>query len=305
MQFRKPINTAITLLSFFFLTTGAIAQNDRDYILYHDQILLIEEQNSRGSFDSSISLYQGIFNKYDRVLARDAYNACQIAALRKHKSFRDFFFTCAESGISRSELLSNPLIRSGFAADSAELNVLYTKGRRVFFERIDTTLRREMIRRADNEQKSKGKGNYAAICADNFNRILDLAKQGRFPGEDLIGNGDRMESVVFPTLCHYPYSYRDLEHWLNDALNKGKVSPLSLLYLYGFNQTRNSVLYTPAIQTDSVNFKIIYNTPFGKESVNVSEVNKQRAIRKVVSISVENKLMDLNLRYGLDYRVGY
>lgn len=294
----------ISTLFFCFLFSLTFGQNNKDYSLYHDKILLIEECNSRASFDSSIIMYSDIFNKYPRVLARDAYNACQIAALKKHKFFSDFFYACAKSGITKNKLLNNGLIQSEFVRDSIKLNVLYSKGIKDYLKRIDTSLRREMIQRFETEQKIKGKEGYSDVCTSNFNRILDLAKQGKFPGEDLIGNTDMLESLIFATLCHYPYSYKAMEPYLIDALNKGKVTPISLIYLYGFNQTRTSKLYTD-IPSDTLNFKISYNMPFGKQSYDFAEVNKQRAIKKIYSMSVQKNLRNEMPKYGLDYQMGY
>jgi hypothetical protein len=83
------------------------------------------------------------------------------------------------------------------------------------------------------------------------------------------------------------------------------VTPLSLIYLYGFNQTRKSILYTNNIPLDTVNFKIAFNMPFGQQSTNFIEVNKQRAIKKIFSMSIQNNLKSLNSKYGLDYLIGY
>lgn len=295
----------LNFIAILFLFTAAFGQNNTDYSLYHDKILIIEECNSRGSFDSSITLYAAIFNKYERVMARDAYNACQIAALKNHKLFPDFFTLCAKSGISSRRLLKNPLIRAVYVTDSTKHANLFLKGYNDYLQRIDTALRSEMIQRADNEQRNKGMENYSRICFDNFNRILELSKEGKFPGESLIGNSDEIESMIFPTLCHYPYSYVTMEPSLYEALRSGNLTPISLIYLYGFNQTRKSILYTSKVPIDTLNFNIIYNMPFSLQSNDFTEVNKQRAARKVISMSVQKGLNELNSKYGLDYLIGY
>lgn len=301
------MNSFIKTIPLVFLFSVSFGQKNKNnnYTLYHDHILVIEQFNSRGSFDSSLTAYSDIFSKYDRIMVRDAYNACQIAALKKHKSFSKFFFICAKSGISKARLLSNQLIQVQYVIDSVKLTQLYLKGAKDYLNRIDTTLRREIIQRSENEQKNKGKENYSKICTDNFNRIFELSKQGKFPGESLIGNTDEIESLIFPTLCHYPYSYTAMEPYLIDALNKGDLTRISLIYLYGFNQTRRSILYTSNIPNDTLNFKVAYNMPFGTQSYNITEVNKQRAAKKVVSMSVQKGLKELNAKYGLDYLIGY
>jgi hypothetical protein len=171
VQFRQTIMKKAISIFFTFLFLFTFGQKNNGYTLYHNNILKTEECNSRGSFDSSIVLYWDIFSKYDRVLARDAYNACQIAALQNHKYFSDFLFLCAKSGITKTKLLSNRLIKSKFITDSVKLNTLFIKGSKDYFKRIDTTLRREMIQRSDNEQKKKGKKNtlkFATIISIEF-----------------------------------------------------------------------------------------------------------------------------------------
>lgn len=290
---------------FILLFSEVFCQNDKDYTLYHDKILLIEQCNSREHFDSSLVLYSEVFEQYKRVMARDAYNACQIAAIKKHILFYDFFYKCAQSGIPQSRLLSNKLIQSQYLTDSKKFDSIYLQGKEDYLYRIDTALRNEMLIRAENEQKNKGKENYSLICSNNFNRIVELSKEGKFPGESLIGVSDDIESITFPTLLHYPYSYSLMKPFLEEALSNGDLTRVSLIYLYGFNQSRKSILYTSDIPADTIQFKICYNMPFGIQSNDFIEVNKQRRIKKIFSIEVQSNLRSLNSKYGLDYLIGY
>ncbi len=280
-------------------------QNKKDYSSYFEQILLIEETTAKEDFDKSISLYKDLFNRYPRVLARDAYNACQIAALRKSKSFSDFFSLCARSGIEKTILLKNYHISSEYKLDTANLKVAYTRGHAFFLTQIDTLLRAEFLNRFDLEQKNKNSSNYLQICTDNFKRIEELSKQNKFPGEDLIGPDKNLSSCVFPTLLHYPYAYTHLKTYLWQAVQSGKITPLAVLYLYSFNQTRTSSLYNEGIPKDTSNFKTCYNLPFGKESADLDEVNKQRRLKQVISVQTLNNLMNLNAKYRLDYQLGF
>ena len=281
------------------------AQAQRNYTDYHNRILSIEECNSRESFDSSIVLYSEVFSKYDRVMARDAFNACQIGALQKSEAFYNFFLRCAQSGITIKSLLGNALINTQYRVDSVRCIRLYQEGYADYMARIDTALRSEMIERAALEQRNKGNEKYAGICSDNFNRIIELCSKGQFPGEDLIGNSEDIENIIFPTLCHYPYSFVKLESCLNEAVKNGSLTPLSLVYLYGFNQTRKSVLYTNDIANDTIHFNIIYNIPFGLQSYDFSEVNMQRRLRGIFTMEVQERLRKLRAKYGVDYLMGY
>ncbi|MDI9339935.1 MAG: hypothetical protein QM534_05125 [Sediminibacterium sp.] len=293
------------LLLLLSISSLFMAQKNPDYTAYNDAMLSIEACNSRASFDSSITKYYHLFSKYELAFAKDAYNACQIAALKNHKYFHHFFYKCAQSGITKTRLLSNPLIKTAYISDSVNLNTLYSKGNTEYTKRIDMGLREEMLKRAAKEQESKGKQNYAQVCTDNFNRILELTKSGNYPGEFLIGVSEDIESIIFPTFCHYPYSYIALSSYWPDALKKGHITPFSLLYLYGFNQTRRSVLYVADIPTDSTHFKIPYNMPYGNQSTDFAEVNRQRTLKKVISMAVQNNLRNLRSTYGLDYLMGY
>lgn len=280
-------------------------QKTKNYVDYHHKMLRIEECTARENFDSSITMYFDLFNEYERVFSKDAYNACQIAALIKHKHFSYFFTKCAETGIKKQFLFENELIHSSYLNDTISLNKSYIIGINKFNTKIDTALRRDFFRRYETEQKIKGKDGYAEICEDNFNRILDLAKQGKFPGEDLIGNTDLMESMVIPTFCHYPYSYKFIEPYLEEALNRGQITPISIVYFYGFNQARTSKLYNEKIPIDTVNYRICYNMPFGKQSYDFKEVNRQRLIHLIFSMATQNNLRNLRTKHKLDYQLGY
>lgn len=292
-------------LLFCFSNTLIFGQSTQDYSFYFDQILIIEESNAKEDFEKSLSLYTDLFHKYPRVLAKDAYNACQIAGLTKSKSFPDLFLMCAKSGIEKSKLLKNQHIYSEYKIDSLKLKIAYTEGYSIYLNRIDTALRREFLNRYELEQKNKNTERYLQICTDNFKRIEELSKQNKFPGEDLIGPDKNLSSCVMPTLLHFPYAYTRLTSHLWQAVQSGKTTPLAVLYLYSFNQTRTSSLYTAGIPQDTINFKTCYNLPFGKESADLDEVNKQRSLKKVVSVQTLAGLLNLNAKYRLDYQLGF
>jgi len=292
------------LIYAFSLTT--LGQSKKDYTFYFDQILLIEKATSEENFTESLKLYSRTFNKYERIFARDAFNACQIAALKNHSNFQRFFFECAKSGVPKQLLLSSRHIFQQYRSDSLKLNLVFAKGAGIYLSRIDTSLRNEFKKRFEFEQKNKGKENYKIICSDNFSRILQLAKHDSFPGENLIGADENLESYyTLATLLHYPYSYNLLQPFLWEAVQEGKAQPLSVMYVYSFNQTRTSILYDANIPTDTVNFKIVYNLPFGKRSKDLIQVNKERKLRQIFSLEVEQKLKAVAAKYALDYKYGY
>lgn len=296
--------TLIVLACLGFFHAGA--RSVKDYSAYYDSLLVIEEAIASERFDEALEHYAALFREYPRVFARDAFNACQIAALKNDSHFKAFVFVCARSGVDRNVLMANPQIAPAWTADTKTLDELMIKGRKEYLWRIDTNLRKEFQQRFELEQQSKGKPEYKDIVTDNFNRIAQLSREGRFPGEDLIGTDKYLEnSLVFATLKHYPYSYSILRDTLWSAVGSGGAQPWGVLYLYGFNQTRTSVLYTPAIPVDTVNYKEAYNISFGRMSQNIEEVNRNRRLRKVRSIETERKLEQVARKYRIDYKMGY
>jgi hypothetical protein len=289
-------------------TICATAQNQppTDYSGYFDSILRIEEATSREDFAESLKLYAETFREYDRPLARDAYNACQLAAVTGSGQFDTFFVHSARSGVPISLLLRNAHIAARYNIDSARLRSLYSQGHALYWSRIDTTLRNEFAERFALEQKNKGGGKYRAICTDNFDRIVTLAAQGRFPGEAVIGPDDELgNSHVLATLLHYPYSYIPLESALWNGVQSGNAQPAMVLYLYSFNQTRTSILYDSTVPVDTTHFTVCYNLTFGKRSSDLVEVNRQRRLRRVISTEVESRLEAVAAKYRLDYKMGY
>lgn len=282
------------------------AQADRDYSAYYDQIVIIEQANAREDFDEALRLYMLAFVKFDRVFARDAYNACQIAALKNHKDFNTFFMYCAKSGIEKTKLTGNKLIAQHYVSDSVKLNYLFLKGYKIYSERIDTALRSEFRTRYELEQSHKDSADYKKICKDNFTRIKSLARQDRFPGENIIGPDPNLENgYITSTLLDYPYAYVQLQPFLTQAVKAGKIQPLSALYLYGFNQTRTGKLYDATQPTDTTNFKAVYNLPFGLASENTTDVNNHRKNAKIFSTDTEASLEVMAAKHKIDYLFGY
>jgi hypothetical protein len=155
------------------------------------------------------------------------------------------------------------------------------------------------------EQASKGKENYRKVCTDNFNRIRELLQQGRYPGEQIIGVTNELGyGIAFPTLLHYPYAYVLLYDDLWAAAHKGQLQPQSLIYLYGFNQTRTSVLYTEDIPTDTQHFKVEYN-PLDLELVDETKVDSARKSVWLRPLYETSKIKAVAQKHGMDFREGW
>lgn len=267
--------------------------------------MAIDSLNSLLEFEAALVRYYELFNSYDRAMIKDAYNACQIAAFLRHPNFKFFFTKCAAIGIPLTILLKHELIYNNYCTDSSFLKSLFQKGRMAYLKRIDLPLQEEMQRRYQNEQKAKNSSDYLQICQGNFNRILELSKMGQFPGEALIGTNETLENIVVPTLCHYPYAYKFMEQYLNQAVLEGSLPPVSAMYIYSFSQTRKSVLYTKDIPDESTSFTLCYNLPFGKQSTDLVSVNRNRALKWIPSVSIFNKIRSELPKRGIHYQFGF
>lgn len=281
-------------------------QKGTDYTIYFKQILKAEEEISNGNYNDALKAYLIAFKNYNFVFASDAYNAFQIGLfIKSNEGVDSLFYLCSKSGISKTKLLKNKFIFKEYLSDTIKYNSLYLAGRKEYLKRIDQSLRNEMLGRYKYEQQNKSKPNYKEICYDNFKRILELAKKGRFPGKKSIGiNDDLNNDFVFATLYHYPNSFKILKPFLDSALKHGEIQPLEMIYLYGMNQTRTSILYNDK-KIDTLYFGPCYNLPFGKYSNDIDQVNEERKKVNIFSIEIQYKLEKLAKRDSLDFKFGY
>ncbi|MGC4057424.1 MAG: hypothetical protein QM743_04780 [Chitinophagaceae bacterium] len=227
---------ALTLVSLFvFLSFRGLGQ--QDYNGYFRGMLTVQELIAAEDFGAALNKYKQLFSQYDRVFASDAFNACQLAAFSDTASFSYFYYHCARAGVPWKTLSENRFIglHLPLSPDS-----VYLAGRKIFSASIDTALRSEFMRRYRKEQDSKNdRKEFAAVVADNFNRILALARKGRFPDERLIGTNDELENgMLLATLKHQPWSFMILQPYINQSIRFGGLQPIGAYYVYGFNQAR-------------------------------------------------------------------
>lgn len=297
----------LLLLFLSILTFRSVhAQGRMDYTSYHETMIPVEQWIANEEFDQAIVGYQTLIKIYGRLLARDAFNACQIAAALGHPKTDSLYYYCALAGVPEAVLKHNPKTATARMDDIDHYDALYKSGNAKYLARIDVNLRNEFIDRFNREQQAKGQPSYKDIVTDNFNRIRQLALQGKFPGEQTIGVDNNLEvSYVMATLLHYPYSYKLLEREIETGIRHGEIQPLSALYLYGFNQTRTSVLYDRTVPNEDDYFNLSYNLPFGKFDSNTEAVDANRAKKWVPSLKVHSDIERVAKQYHIDYKLGY
>jgi hypothetical protein len=294
------------LLITLLVTSAAKAQSAKDYTGYHQTMLLVEQWIAEEDFDQAIIGYKALIKDYGRLLARDAFNACQIAALLKHPYTDSLYYHCALAGVPEALAKHNIHIAKARMQAIDHFDALYIAGNTQYLSRIDAKLRKEFIDRYNKEQQMKSDPDYKDIVTANFNRIQQLAAQGKYPGEQTIGVDNNLENTyVTATLLHYPYSYKLLEREIEAGIRRGEIQPLGALYVYGFNQTRTSVLYNQNVPHEDAYFNLTYNLPFGKYDSNAETVNVNRANKMVSSLKVHSDIDRVAKQYRIDYKLGY
>lgn len=304
----KLLIVLVTLITATGCRSSARNQQPADYGPYFRTVKFALEQTASEDFSGALNTYRQLFRRYSFVFPRDVFNALQLAIQTGNKGARDsLVIRGAESGVRRKTFLQNPRVRDAFLPqDSLLFERLFTAGYSIWITRADTALRREMVSRYNYEQASKGGPEYRSICTDNFQRIAALAKAGRFPGEQRIGVNDELENCyAFATLKHYPFSYKMLQHELRAAMLKGQAQPLSLVCIYGFNQSLTSELYRPGTQPDTVTFAKIYNTGFSWHSSDTAAVDRARAEMFLVSLETQAELKRVARKYGMAIDLGW
>ena len=153
-----------------------------DYTGYFRGILKAEEHIAAKDLTAALRAYTALFEQWNFVFARDAYNALQVAILCGNSAQADKLITrCAKSGVSENALVRNSIISGYYASNKDKYARLYALGEAAYLKRIDAGLREEFQQRFNLEQGSKGTARYKQIVTDNYNRIASLAKEGRFP----------------------------------------------------------------------------------------------------------------------------
>jgi hypothetical protein len=298
----------VLLLCLTLLCTAyrSVAKKHQDYATYFTGILAAEHSLAQDDLPAALEAYVALFRQFDFVFARDAYNALQLAILAEWPEQRDaLLIRCARAGVPADMLSRNMLVHAAYAHDEKHFQELFAKGNALYLHRIDTALRTEILQRYKLEQANKGKDNYRQICTDNFNRIRELSEGGRYPGEQLIGVDDNLGyGFAFPTLLHYPYAYVLLYDYLWSAVHAGQLQPLALIYLYGFNQTRTSVLYTADIPVDTQHFKVDYNA-LGLELSNEAAIDSARKKVWLRPMAETPMIKAVARKHGMDFREGW
>jgi hypothetical protein len=295
-----------------------MAAQERDYTIYHKAIASAEDTLAGEHFEEALKIYKNTFHDFDFVFAKDAFVACQIAGyLKKKDEFDSLYSICAKQGISYVLLKKTKWIANQMRSDSIKYFNIHKANYQIYLSHLNLPLRKEIASRFQQEQELKGasQNRYHQIVNENFDRIQELTKQGLFPGERIIGldfgsapgqpaSLDMYISndFTYASLLHHPYSYDSLKTYLRDEIRKGITTPDEVVYLYSFEQTQTSVLYSKNQKRDPNKYLKCYNYPFGTQSKNIAAVNANRKEAGLCRYETQVKKDDLVFKYGFVFR---
>jgi|GEM_PF-2271532 hypothetical protein len=243
----------IQLLLFLCLGVQAKAI---DYTRYHEQAALARTELLNERLESALSHFDSAFRTYDFKFSADCVTALQTAAaLGKEEAMYRYLVYAAQAGV-RPECFRSMRALAKYMHTPAwrKFTDSMPVYRQVFLSRVDTALNREFTTRFDREQEAKnGKDMtaYILIVMDNVHRILELAKDGHYPGERQIGPMNAYvatqprgipegpcnagEILERASLLHHPYSYALLQAYWPALLQRGDVHPNLVCEIYFFN----------------------------------------------------------------------
>ncbi len=250
------------LLFFIFFSTNNL-YSQLNYIEYHKQIVFAEKYLLENKLDSSLSIYNSLFQKYPKYFVRDCVVALQVAILKRDNSMIDEMMKhCYSKGITGKKLFLIPIIKKYFDSTNInnsnitnrtqciEIDKKYSSYRVNYLKNINFLLRGELFVRTAKDQfykriPSEWMGDkyldsiYAQILDSNMMYLVNIVKTIGYPGEHLIGIEDfnfdniylskgyelKMESIANIFFFHHMYGYQFVQEELYKAIIKGDIHP--------------------------------------------------------------------------------
>jgi len=212
---RNKVSYIVALLSMFLFIGRPCSAQERNYLDYHQQSVLIEGHLLGGSDDSTIlSQFKNLFDEY-KPFAREAFVALQIACRQKDENVLEYFFRKAFlSGISKAHCQLFALTRTEWTSEHGfNLTALYDSCRAYYLSLLDLKLRAQIYKnqRKDDSVKyhlkhpvtleekeqfldkknvlrKKYFGGFVKVTEDNILFVMDVSKKlGYVPFERTIG----------------------------------------------------------------------------------------------------------------------
>jgi len=291
----------------------ALAENENDYLAYHQAIILAEERIADEKYGQALDIYAEVFNSYDFIFLKDYRIATQLALYEGQLELAfDYLRKGIASGWEMKSINKNDLLQE--LRNSPEWKSIkneYPSSRKKYEAKLDLELQKEVKKMFGKDQRkaikalfkfsSKGQDRYAEkkFAPHSEKQMSDLDKileKYGYPGEKLIGNDIWMSTV----LSHHnsistQYNkndtlYHNLKPKLREAVKQGEMSP------YEYALIDNWFI---AVSTDRVEKSYGYI-----DGLTVEDIPHSNQLRKNIgarSIETRNRLVDIQEKTGIDF----
>lgn len=266
------IKKLLIIFAILKVTSGfAQDQNStKNYFDYHKKINRAETLFFlKDEVDSSLTLYDEVFNNYDFIFLTDLVNAAQIAHF-SDKPYKKYLKRGFEFGLKFEHLKNYPLFKDDLNDLKKDklLQQAYAVKRKEYLKKIDFNYLNWIYHLFIKDQLDKNKPDYKyeKIIHISLNLIKNKIKQKGFPGERLLGIADSTvfaehgipqldlkeqikkyddklwyvetddealsQTKIFVLLVHHHSSYRELRKLLWKQIKKGNVHPREIGMLF-------------------------------------------------------------------------
>lgn len=294
----------------FFLFFAFPAFSQKNYIDYHNEIILAEKQFLNDDFTSSVKMYRTIFEAYEKPFVKDIYIAAEIATLAQDSSSLLYFLALGFKKGLPFRVVENDMNISTYLSTLSQKSISLLKenfliNRAYYLNHINIPLRYEMLLMNNKDQlyhefphdvkiSIDKDSQYASVLDENLNKIVEIVKTYGYPGENLIGIKDKKDENV----SHYT-SYED---------DLNEISPIFFYHNACCFQILSEGLYN-AILTGDIHpreYAMIYEWSFNhfkniKDTSGIEiEMDGQRQKIKPTILPIKNcKIIDETERYNI------
>ncbi|KAA3623202.1 MAG: hypothetical protein DWQ02_24870 [Bacteroidetes bacterium] len=288
-----------------------MANETKDYVHYHQQVLKAEQLITKEKFDSALKVYDGLMQDYDFVFLKEYQVAAQLAL---YLGDTQKAINLIKKGILRGWEWKSIRKNDFFTPlrgeeDWKKLKKNYRQLHQQYLSSLNNPLRKRVKKLFSKDQwkafgalftfSSKAQDRYAEKkFAPHSERQLSelrviLRKYG-YPGEQLTGNNYWASTI----LSHHnsislEYGQKDtlyqtIKPELEEALKRGQISPFEMALIDEWYRT---------VQQHKTTYGIL-NPPSRNE---LTATNDLRAKVYMRSIETRNKLIEIQERTGMSF----
>ena len=298
---------------FFLSMTGISANEKKDYSIYHQRVIAAEIHIASENYSQALQIYEELFENYDFIFLREFQIATQLAVcLKNEEKAVGFLKKAILSGWQMKSIKRNDCLTGLRATQSwKEVKKHYRKLKKQYESNLNTGLRsvvKKMIAKDQwkvlgalftftaNAQDRYAEKRFTPQSERQLSNFSIILKNYGYPGERLIGNDFWMSTI----LSHHnsisqKYNAKDtiypnLKPLLNDALNKGQISPFELALIDDWY-----------FSTKNGDKKLTYGILDAPSQAMLPETNCLRKTVYLRSIEIRNKLVDVQRKTGMDF----